>query len=185
MSASGRLSSCRSAMQVSHSTVPSSIRLGHRLGWFAASLWVGLSALTSGRRNRAGGLVGSAFRYDVLVSCRDVTTAAAGLSDPQQRLVEARFQVTALPAEGEPAADMQYVYQFLSPTGNLQIVDYQPRTTQTTRGGHRGDRAAQEANKSLDASVSGGFPPSSRGGRRMWRRSGCPTSATNSNRRWK
>ncbi len=140
--------------------LPRPIRLGHRLGWFAASLWVGLSALPQASGIALAG--SSEVRFDTmyLVSCRDITPDAAGMSDPQQRLVEARFQVTALPAEGEPAADMQYVYQFLSPTGNLQIVDFQPRTAQTTSiAGTVAIEHSQEGNKSLDASVSGGFLP--------------------------
>jgi hypothetical protein len=136
------------------------IRIGHRLGRFVASLGVGLSAVTLASGIALAGSSDVRFDTMYLVSCRDITAGAAGMSDPQQRLVEARFQVTALPAEGEPAADMQYVYQFLSPTGNLQIVDFQPRTTQTTAiAGTVAIEQSKEGNKSLDASVSGGFHP--------------------------
>ncbi|MHB0955231.1 MAG: hypothetical protein ACYC0X_02525 [Pirellulaceae bacterium] len=136
----------------------------------ASSLGSGLSALalvavialTSGNV----GADSSEVRFDTmdLVACRDVAADSPALAEPQQRLIEARFQVTALPGRGELASDMQYVYEFLSPAGNLQIVDHQPRTTQSTSlAGPVAIEQTKEANKSLGASLSGGFQPFAQG----------------------
>ncbi|MHB8973661.1 MAG: hypothetical protein ACYC3X_25970 [Pirellulaceae bacterium] len=146
------------------SLLPRSTRPGFGPRRIAASLWAGWSVLTV-----AAGvtLADSAdVRFDTMnpVSCRDVTTPADTADDPQQRLVAARFQVTALPADDERNANMQYVYHFLSPTGNVQIVDYEPRTTQVTSlAGNVVVEQTKEANQSLDVSLSGGFQPFAQG----------------------
>ena len=106
------------------------------------------------------------MRFDTayLVSCRDVTTEEYAEANPHQRLVEARFHITALVADGESSAHMQYVYRLASPTGNVQIVDYDPHTQQSTAvAGNVSIEKKKETSKSLGISVSGSFESILRG----------------------
>jgi hypothetical protein len=108
----------------------------------------------------------SEVRFDApfLVSCRDVTTDAFAASSPHQRLVEARFDITALPADDQSPQGLQYLYHFVSPTGTVQIVDYQPRTSQATQwAGNVSIERQQETGKSLGVSLSGGAQPLAQG----------------------
>ena len=92
-----------------------------------------------------------------LISCRDVTTEQFSAANPLERLVEAKFQVTAI-VQRRDTEGMQYVYQFLSPTGLLRVVDYQPKTEQASSvAGNVAVEKKQESNKSLGLSVSGSF----------------------------
>ena len=108
----------------------------------------------------------SEVRFDApfLVSCRDVTTAEFAASSPHQRLVEARFDITALPADDESPQGLQYLYRFVSPTGSVQIVDYEPRTSQATQwAGNVSIEQHKETGKSLGVSLSGGHQPLAQG----------------------
>jgi hypothetical protein len=100
------------------------------------------------------------FDAPALVACRDVTTEEFAADNPHQRLVEARVEVSAL-RDGEALSpDLQYVYRFLSPTGTLQFVDYEPRTAQATAlAGNVHVEQTNEASKSLTAALAGGFQP--------------------------
>jgi hypothetical protein len=103
----------------------------------------------------------SDVRFDVpfVVSCRDVTTDAFAATNPHQRLVEARFEITALPA-AESLHDLQYVYRFVSPTGAVQIDDYTPRTSHTSPlAGNVSVERQHETSTSLGASLAGGLQP--------------------------
>jgi hypothetical protein len=102
----------------------------------------------------------AATRFDTcsLISCRDVTTDEFAATNPHERLVEARFQVTAIVDEGDPPRDMQYTYRFLSPTGRLRVVDYRPRTRQSSAvAGNVSIEKKKESTKTLGVSLSGSF----------------------------
>jgi hypothetical protein len=104
----------------------------------------------------------SDVRFDVpyLVSCRDVTTDEFAATSPHQRLVEARFEISAQSTSATSPPDLQYVYRFVSPTGTLQIIDYEPRTSHTTPlAGNVSVERQRETSKSLGASLAGGFQP--------------------------
>jgi hypothetical protein len=146
------------------------LRAGLGFRQVAAWLWAGwvfLTVTVSVTVAAAVAVAGSPdVRFDTmnLVSCRDITTPEDAAADPRHRLVAARFQVTALPADDQRNSDMQYVYQFLIPAGNVRIVDYEPRTTQATSlAGNVVVEQTKEANKSLDVSLSGGFQPFAQG----------------------
>ncbi len=106
-------------------------------------------------------------RFDApsLVSCRDVTTDEFKEANPQARLVEARFEITALSGDDRSGQGLQYVYRFVSPAGSVQVVDYAPRTSQATPlAGNVSVERTEEKSRSLVASLSGGWEPLARGG---------------------
>jgi hypothetical protein len=63
------------------------------------------------------------------VGCRDVTTAEFAEANPDERLVEARIEVSSLIRQGKEDDSLQYFYRFDSPRRTLRIVDYVPKTT--------------------------------------------------------
>ncbi len=105
-------------------------------------------------------------RFDTtdVVSCRDVTTDEFAAANSHERLIEARFRVSALVDDGRLPADTHYVYRFLSPAGRLRVVDYQPKTEQTSKVvGNVSVERKKESSKSLGLSVSGSFETLLRG----------------------
>lgn len=100
-----------------------------------------------------------AVRFDTasLVSCRDVTTEEFSAANPQERLIEGRFHVTAM-VDGQLPDDTYYMYRFQCPAGGLRVVDYQPRTRQATAAaGNVVVEKKKDVSKSLGVSVSGSF----------------------------
>lgn len=71
------------------------------------------------------------IQFDVssTIECRDVTPPEFAAANPDERLFEARFQVSSLIRNGSEDDLIQYFYRIESPRQSLQIVDYQPRTT--------------------------------------------------------
>jgi hypothetical protein len=63
------------------------------------------------------------------VACRDVTTAEFAEANPDERLVEARFEVSSLIRRGKEDALLEYFYRVESPWRTLRITDYTPKTT--------------------------------------------------------
>ncbi len=107
-----------------------------------------------------------AVRFDTadLVSCRDVTTDDFAAANPRQRLIEGRFRVSAMVDDGQLPDNVHYVYRFLSPAGRLRVVDYQPKTEQTSMvAGNVSIERKKESSKSLGLSVSGSFESLLRG----------------------
>jgi len=99
-------------------------------------------------------------RFDTvsLVSCRDVTPDDFAAGNPHQRLVEGRFRVSALVNEADLPEGTQYVYRIVNPTGRLQIVDYRPKTRQSSAVvGNVSVEKKKESSKSLGVSLSGSF----------------------------
>lgn len=108
----------------------------------------------------------AAVRFDapLLVSCRDVTTDEFASANPHHRLVEARFEISALRGGTLDSDTLQYEYRFVNPTGTLQVVDYEPRTVQATPlAGNVNVEQTAESSKSLAANVSGGYQPFGQG----------------------
>ena len=101
-----------------------------------------------------------AARFDAasVIPCREVTGDEFSAANPNERLVEARFQITALPDDDDPVERMQYTYRLINPSGSMRIVDYVPRTSQSTSlAGPVSVETKRETNQSLGVSVSGGF----------------------------
>ena len=99
-------------------------------------------------------------RFDMayLVGCRDVTTDEFAAANPKERLVEGRFRISALVDQADLPEGTQYVYRIVNPTGRLQIVDYRPKTRQSTAvAGNVSVEKKQESSKSLGVSLSGSF----------------------------
>ncbi len=96
------------------------------------------------------------FDTGYTVPCRDVTPEDQVSARSGERWVEALFRVSAPVAEGSLPDASQYMYQFVSPTGSMRIVDYEPKTELTTDVvGNVGIDRKKESSKSLGISLSG------------------------------
>jgi hypothetical protein len=73
-------------------------------------------------------------QFDVapMVGCRDVTTASFMQSNPDERLVEARFLISSLIQRGEEKDLNEFVYFIDSPRQSMTVEDYLPKTTLAT-----------------------------------------------------
>lgn len=70
-----------------------------------------------------------AFDVAAIVECRDVTTPEFAKLHRNERLIEARLQISAL-VSGAPANKLtEFFYRIDSPERSMQVVDYLPRTT--------------------------------------------------------
>ncbi len=99
-------------------------------------------------------------RFDTaeVVACRDVTTPEFQAVNPHERLVEARFRISAMIEDGQLPKGIQCEYQLINPTGRIQVVDYRPQTQQATPlAGNVSIEKKNESNKSLGLSISGSF----------------------------
>jgi hypothetical protein len=96
-------------------------------GFAAAATFLGLVSLVAGEEPRVQ------FDTTYLVPCRDVTTPEFVATNPGQRLIEARVQVSSLIVAGSESDITQHVYRFDGMLGTLQVHDYLPKTTLETR----------------------------------------------------
>ncbi len=99
-------------------------------------------------------------RFDVgyMVGCRDVTPAEFREMNPDERLVEAKFQVSSLVQDGAEGDLIQYIYRIESPDRSVQIVDFLPKTTLASDlAGNVGIEKKQENSKSLGLSLAGSY----------------------------
>ena len=67
---------------------------------------------------------------DVVV-CRDITTDEFAASNPGQKLIEAKFQISSL-IRGDAQQLAELFHRIESPRPDLRVVDYHPRTTLDT-----------------------------------------------------
>lgn len=68
------------------------------------------------------------FDVSYSVECRDVTPQECAEANPQSKIIEARFQVSALVRRGEEEDVKELMYVVLSPEKRLQVVDFEPKT---------------------------------------------------------
>ena len=68
------------------------------------------------------------FDVNSRLGCRDVTPADFAKLNPDEKLVEARFQVSSLIQRGSEEDLLQFVYHVASLRQTLRIVDYSPQT---------------------------------------------------------
>ena len=73
-------------------------------------------------------------QFDVAqtVSCRDVTPPSFAEIHPDERLVEATFQISALMHLGNQDDLIEFLYVVDSPERTMQVEDYLPKTTLST-----------------------------------------------------
>lgn len=98
------------------------------------------------------------FDTGYMVPCYDVTPDNPDHLMAEERWVEARFRVSALVSDGALSDRAQYMYQFVSPLGSVNIIDYAPKTELATAlAGNVGIEKKKEASKSLGINLSGSF----------------------------
>ncbi|MCY2993060.1 MAG: hypothetical protein NTY19_35035 [Planctomycetota bacterium] len=68
------------------------------------------------------------FDVNSRIGCRDVTSADFAALNSDEKLVEARFQVSSLIQRGSEEDLLQFVYHVASLRQTLRIVDYSPKT---------------------------------------------------------
>ena len=66
------------------------------------------------------------------VGCRDVTPPSFSQINPDERLVEARFQISALMRAGDEKDLVEFLYVIESPQRTMMVEDYLPKTTLST-----------------------------------------------------
>jgi len=94
------------------------------------------------------------FDVSPSVGCRDVTTAEFAAANPDERLVEARIEVSSLIRHGDAGDLLQFFYRFDSPRRTMPMVDYLPRTTLASDlAGNVTVEQKQESNKGIDGAV--------------------------------
>ncbi len=103
---------------------------------------------------------GPCVEFDVsyLVGCRDVTPPEFAEVNPQEKLIEAKFQVSSLIAASREDDLVQYLYRIESPRQTFQVVDYLPKTTLSTDvAGNLNIKKQQEKSSSIGITVSGHY----------------------------
>lgn len=96
-----------------------------------------------------------AFDVSYTVECRDVTPDQYAESNPDSKIVEARFQVSTLIRRGEEEDVKQLMYVIRSIERRLSVVDFEPRTQVTSEISEPIQIVdSDEKSTSLDASVS-------------------------------
>jgi hypothetical protein len=121
-----------------------------------AALLVAAGLLVSQQASRLVAAESVTFDAPRTVACRDVTTDEFLASNPQERLLEARFPVSSLIRAAENDL-VQFFYRFDYPA-NVEVEDYLPKTTLTSEiVGNVGVERKTEDLRSLGLAVSGGF----------------------------
>lgn len=95
-----------------------------------------------------------AFDMSRVVACRDVTTPEFLAANPQDRLMQAKLEISSLILRGGENDLVQYLCRITSPNRNLLVVDYQPRTVPASDfAGNVGVEKKREKSRSLGVSV--------------------------------
>src|SRR5688572_13932330 len=68
------------------------------------------------------------FDMPLVIACRDVTSPEFAAANPSHRLVEARFEISALLLAGQERDLTQVFIKIDSPPRSLLVVDYLPKT---------------------------------------------------------
>ena len=91
-------------------------------------------------------------------ACRDVTNEEFLASNPYERLVEARFQISSLVRHGGEEDLIQFFYRFDCRSPGAEIVEYLPQTTLASDiSGTIGVQKITENARTLGLEVSGAF----------------------------
>jgi hypothetical protein len=96
------------------------------------------------------------FDVTPVVACRDVTPEEFAAANPDERLVEARLQVSSLIHSGDEDDLLQYFYRFVSPAQSLRFADYTPKTTLASDvAGNVSIEKKKETTKGIGMTLSG------------------------------
>ena len=125
----------------------------------AQRLLVGATVLACSAAAEAGA---PRVHFDVSysVECRDVTPEEFAETNPQSKIIEARFQVSSLIRRGKEKDIKELMYVVWSPEKRLRVVGFQPKTqlgsevTEAIQVVETGEKAT-----SLDAGVNVQFEP--------------------------
>ena len=103
-------------------------------------------------------------QFDVsrFVACRNVTADEFARANGDEKLIQARLQVSALVFQGQAEHISECLYRFenptdtLQPSGAAQVVDYLPRTTMDSNvAGNIRVQRSNEGDKQLSLNVGG------------------------------
>jgi len=98
------------------------------------------------------------FDATYTVACNDVTSEIFAQTNPNERMIEARFQVSSLIELGDEDDLIQYFYRIEYHGGSASVVDYFPKTTLSTQlAGNIGVEKKDETDLSLGATVTTPF----------------------------
>lgn len=92
-------------------------------GWIVAMVGCGLAT------DAQAGAPKVQFDTVPLIACREVTTPEFATAFPQEKLIEARFHVSALIQHGDEGDLLQILYRVDSPRASLRVFDFLPKTT--------------------------------------------------------
>jgi hypothetical protein len=91
-----------------------------------------------------------------VVACQDVTVEEFAAANPDEKLVEARIQVSSLIRSGREGDLLQYFYRVESPQQTVRIVDYAPKTTLASdMAGNVSIEKKEEQTRGMGVSLSG------------------------------
>jgi hypothetical protein len=142
---------------------PGSVVAGRSKSWLvmgslvAVSVWLAPPVGWEGQVLWARGEI-PAVQFDVSgsVACRDVTPDDFAERNSDERLVEARFQVSTFFGSGDPDELLQFLYTLDSPRKTVRIVDYEPKTTlESDVAGNVGIEKKKEKTFTLGLGLSG------------------------------
>jgi len=93
---------------------------------FASLIWPSLVFVTAS----PPALAGPQIEFDVpeAVACREVAREEPAAETPNDKLIEARFQISSLLRSGREADVSHYLYRIEDARRAMQIVDYLPKT---------------------------------------------------------
>jgi len=109
----------------------SSLSPYHRFGLTFDGVFLGAAAFAWLAAAHAGP-PNVGFDVSYSVECRDVTPRDFVEANPRSKIIEARFQVSALVRRGDEADLKEMMYVVLSPEKRLQVVDFEPKTQMKT-----------------------------------------------------
>jgi hypothetical protein len=105
-----------------------------------------------------------------LVACRDVTPPEFAAVNPDEKMIEARFRISALIRRGSESDLLQFFYRIDSPHVAMRVCDFLPKTTlasdlagnvtierKTERSNHVGVTTASPFDWPIKATGSGDF----------------------------
>jgi len=98
------------------------------------------------------------FDVSYMIGCRDVTPDEFAELHRDEKLLEAKFQVSSLLQRGSQENIIHYLYQIDSPHKTIEVVDYSPRTTLATDVvGNLGVQTSRERARSIGIAMSGSY----------------------------